>query len=105
SAAVFGCGELCHQRLGLRHTGTVMRTLTLLLFPLSFLAIHRIGLVEAQGESVGWLICSEQLGLLLLDAVLTAFASRRIFSQFLRGPQPTLIASYVVLAVACGLLS
>jgi hypothetical protein len=105
SAAVFGSGELCYHRLGLRNTGTVMRTLTLLLLPLSFLAIHRIGLAEAQGESAGWLVRSEQLGLLALDAVLTAFASRQIFSQFLRGPQPTLVASYVALAVAGGVLS
>ncbi len=100
SAAVFGSGELCFHRLGLRNTGTVMRTLTLLLLPLSFLAIHRIGASES-----GWLIRSEQLGLLLLDAALTTFASRRIFSQFLRGPQPTLVASYVALAVAGGVLS
>ena len=69
SAAVFGSGELCFHRLGLRNTGTVMRTLTLLLLPLSFLAIHRLGTTEA-----GWLIRSEQLGLLMLDAALTAFA-------------------------------
>ena len=105
SAAVFGAGELSYHRLGLRNTGTVMRTLTLLLLPVSFLAIHRLGLVEAQYASVGWLVRSEQLGLLVLDAVLTAFASRRIFSQFLRGPQPTLVASYVALAVAGGRLS
>lgn len=105
SAAVFGAGELSYHRLGLRNTGTVMRTLTLLLLPVSFLAIHRLGLVEAQDASVGWLVRTEQLGLLVLDAVLTAYASRRIFSQFLRGPQPTLVASYVALAVAGGLLS
>ncbi len=105
SAAVFGCGELCYDRLGLRNTGTVMRTLTLLLLPLSFLAIHRIGLADSAAESVGWLVRGEQIGLLLLDAVLTAFASRRIFSQFLRGSQPTLVASYVALAVAGGVLS
>ncbi|MFM9963225.1 MAG: hypothetical protein ACKV2Q_18610 [Planctomycetaceae bacterium] len=100
SASVFGCGELCYHRLGLRNTGTVMRTLTLLLLPLSFLAIHRIGETET-----GWLIRAEQLGLLVLDSMLTVFASRRIFSQFLRGSQPTLVASYVVLAVAGGVLS
>ncbi|MCX7423770.1 MAG: hypothetical protein NT013_30120, partial [Planctomycetia bacterium] len=109
SAAVFGCGELSYQKLGLRNTGTVMRTLTLLLLPVSFLAIHRLGLVadpgQLVGESTGWLVRSEQLGLLVLDALLTVSASRRIFSQFLRGPQPTLVASYVTLAVAGGLLS
>ena len=105
SAAVFGCGELCHDRLGLRNTGTVMRTLTLLLLPLSFLAIHRIGLTDNAADSVGWFVRGEQIGLLLLDAVLTAFASQRIFSQFLRGSQPTLVASYVALAVAGGVLS
>ncbi len=105
SAAVFGCGELCHDRLGLRNTGTVMRTLTLLLLPLSFLAIHRIGLTDSAAESIGWFVRGEQIGLLLLDVVLTAFASRRIFSQFLRGSQPTLVASYVALAAAGGVLS
>ena len=105
SAAVFGGGELCHVRLGLRNTGTVMRTLTLLLLPLSFLAIHRIGLADGAAESVGWFVRGEQIGLLLLDAMLTTFASRRIFSQFLRGSQPTLVASYVALAAAGGVLS
>lgn len=55
--------------------------------------------------STGWLAHSEQAWLLLLDGLLTAFAARRIFSQFLRGPQPTLVASYVTLAVAGGILS
>ena len=102
SAAVFGGGELCHDRFGLRNTGTVMRTLTLLLLPLSFLAIHRIGLADSAAESVGWFVRGEQISLLVLDAMLTTFAARRIFSQFLRGSQPTLVASYVALAAAGG---
>ena len=53
SAAVFGCGELCYQRLGLRNTGTVMRSLTLLLLPLSFLAIHRIGWWKLRASQLG----------------------------------------------------
>ncbi len=105
SAAVFACGELCFCRLGLHNTGTVMRTLTLLLLPLSFIAINRLGQLGSEPAAVSWLVRGEQVGLLLLDAVLTLFASRRIFTQFLRGSQPTLVASYVTLAVAGGVLS
>ncbi len=95
SGAVFGCGELAFCRLGLRNTGTVMRALSLLLWPLSFLAINRLGMTSLP----------MQVGLLVLDAALTSLAARRIFSEFLRGSQPTLVASYVALALAGGVLT
>ena len=94
SGAVFACGELAFCRLGLRNTGTVMRSLTLLLLPLSFLAVNRLGVLSLP----------MQMGLLVLDAALTGFAARRIFAEFLRGSQPTLVATYLTLAVAGGVL-
>src|SRR4051812_48574195 len=39
-AAVFAAGEVSYWRLGLRKTGTVLMSLTVLLLPISFLALR-----------------------------------------------------------------
>lgn len=106
SGAVFVGAEVAYHRLGLRNTGTVMMALTLLLLPLSFLGINRLATHAAANASAAtWAAVSQQVGLLAVDGVLTFFASRRIFTHFLRGPQPTVVASYLTLAVLGGVLT
>ena len=47
SAAVFALSEFSYHRLCLRKTGTVLMALTVLLIPLSFLALHWVRPHEA----------------------------------------------------------
>ena len=42
TGGVFALGEFGYHRLGLRKTGTVLTSLTVLLIPISFLALHWI---------------------------------------------------------------
>lgn len=93
AAAIHGGGQWTYHRLGLRRTGTVLQGLVVVLIPVLFVALHLVPQTSAV-EIV--------IHLLLLAATL-AFslgASWRIFTDFLRTPQPTFVVSYLTLSLA-----
>lgn len=95
-AAVYGFAEGAERLLNLRSTSTVLRCLTLVLFPISF---YSLGWLSNQaGQSVlTW------IPLLALGGTLCWFVSDRIFTQLLRGRQPTFQISYLLLSLSCAL--
>eukprot|EP00913_Durusdinium_trenchii_P008980 g8446.t1 len=103
TTAIFLWGEFSYFRLGLRKTGTVLQSLTVLLLPLSFAALRW---VRPEGDFTLSLIAG-QVGLLFLLAlnfVVASVAATRIFAHFLRRTQPTFVAAYLVLCLAGALL-
>ena len=99
SAVVYGAGEFSYFRLGLRRTGTVLMALTVLLVPITFLALHWIR--PEEGLSLGTFGRHAGLAALMgVNLVLSGIAAHRIFSHFLRGSQFTFLASYLTLCVA-----
>jgi hypothetical protein len=99
SAVVFSLGQLSYHRMGLRKTGTVLMALTVLLIPISFLALHWI----RPGPDDGGFDLLHQTGisaLLVLNLFLSSLAAWRIFHHFLRKPQPTFFACYLILCLA-----
>ncbi len=83
------CGQTAYHRLGLRKTGTGLMALTLLLIPLAFLSLKWIAVDKAiQG-----------LAFLVPTLLFSAMAARRIFGHFLRGDRPTVLVSYLSLAL------
>ncbi|MCH8828482.1 MAG: hypothetical protein IID45_02780, partial [Planctomycetes bacterium] len=101
TAAVFFSGEVCFSRLGLRRTGSVLSSLTVLLLPITFLALRWIQPGDSLFEWAG------QVGLLSLLAVNFAgacYAANRIFTRFLRRSQPTFVAAYLMLCLGGVLL-
>ena len=99
TGTVFPLGELSYHRLGLRKTGTVLLALTVLLIPLSFLALHWVRPGEV--ASVFDLLQNTSLTLLLgINLLWSSFAAHRIFRHFLREVQPTFLVSYLMLCVA-----
>lgn len=99
SVTIFVLGEFSYQRLGLRKTGTVLKALTVLLIPISFLALHWI---QPKDETtvVQGLHHVGMATLLGLNLIWSAYASWRIFTHFLRRPQPTFFVSYLILCIA-----
>lgn len=79
-------GDVAYHHRGLRRTGTVFMGLTVVLLPLTFAALAKVqmglmaGAMLAVHLAIGW------------------HAARRIFRHFLRGEQPTFVASYLTLA-------
>src|SRR5262245_57284508 len=99
TAGIHGLGQLSYHSLGLRKTGAGLMLLTVLLIPLTFLGLHWV----QPAPLTSWSALFGQAGMLVLLAVTAAFsllASRRIFRHFLRGPQPTFVACYSLLAMA-----
>jgi hypothetical protein len=96
-AGVHVAGQVSFHSLGLRKTGTVLMSLTVLLIPLSF---HALRWNFAEG------IVQQSTSLLLLagNCTFATLAARRIFRHFLRSSQPTFVASYGILCVAATLL-
>ncbi len=93
---VFVAAEVCRLRLGLTSTYKVLHSLTLLLLPLSFLALQWL---SAGSAAQSWNIV--QLCVLLIPATsFLWFASSRILDHILRGRQSTFVMSYCVLSVA-----
>ncbi len=95
--ATFALAELCHRRLGLRSTAEVLRLLTLVLIPISFLSLAWLhpatagsGLLD---QTTMWL-------LLVPAAVFMVYAGTRIFRNWLHGNQPTFVAAYMLLCLA-----
>lgn len=99
TVAVFALGELSYHRLGLRKTGTVLMALTVLLIPLSFLALHWVR-PAADFRTFDWLHQAGLTALLAANLVWSAAAAQRIFRHFLRRTQPTFLVSYLTLCVA-----
>lgn len=99
TGAIYLLGQLSYHRLGLRKTGTVLMALTVLLIPLSFLALHWI---RPQGETevFDWLRSSGLTLAMMANLVWTLFAARKIFQHFLRQTQPTFLVCYLTLCVA-----
>jgi hypothetical protein len=94
TAAIFGAGQWTYHRLGLRRTGTVLQGLTVLLLPILFLVLAWvIHGPSGPGALLGGLVGSATFAFSML-------AARIIFHHFLRGSQPTFLASYLLLAVA-----
>ncbi len=91
SAAAYLAGEWTYHRLGLRKTGTVILGLTVLLIPILFLALGR----TVDGQRL-WL----DVPLTTATVGFAVGAGRRVFQHFLRGTQPTFLASYLILAAA-----
>lgn len=99
TAAIFALGEFGYHRLRLRKTGTVLMALTVLLIPISFLALHWVRPHE-ELTALDQLRQSGIAALLGLNLAWSAAASWRIFGHFLRRPQPTFFVSYLILCVA-----
>jgi hypothetical protein len=99
SVTIFALGEFSYLRLGLRKTGTVLKALTVLLIPISFLALHWVQPREDDSAIQG-LQHVGMLSLLGVNLLWSAIASWRIFGHFLRRPQPTFFACYLILCLA-----
>ena len=97
--AIHVAGQVSFHWLGLRKTGTGLMALTVLLIPLSFLAVRWVHPVETL-TLPGLLQQSGLLVLLAANGVLSTLAARRIFRHFLRSEQPTFLVSYLLLSAA-----
>ena len=103
TTAVFLWGEISYFRLGLRKTGTVLQSLTVLLLPMSFAALRWI----RPESGITLANFAGQAGLLILLAMnfaVACYAATRIFKHFLRRSQPTFVAAYLILCVAGAIL-
>ncbi len=101
-AMIHLAGQWTYHHLALHKTGTALMALTTLLVPLSFVAWHLLvlrGAVEQAGVAMV-VTMPLALGLLGANTLFSVLASRRIFRHFLRGPQPTFTASYLLLSLA-----
>lgn len=97
TAVAYGAAEVTYGRLGLRMTGTVLKSLTLLLIPVSFLSLNWLSSnsgTTVDGSKIGF------AALMVLHGIFCAFAARRIFIHFLRTEQTTLLVSYLLLCFA-----
>lgn len=93
---IFAAGKYGYERVGLRRTGTMLFALALLLAPAACAALPWVW--DAESWNVGF-------GLLLAACgALSWRIGSQSFRHFLLAPQPTLTASYVLLALAGGIL-
>lgn len=96
TAAIFAAAEVSRKRFGLVSTYKVLHSLTLLLLPVCFLALHWLSAGSAAQGSNLIVFC----GLLLPAGGFLWFASSRILDHLLRGRQTTFLISYCLLCVA-----
>ncbi len=99
TAVIFVGGEVSYWRLKLHRTGTVLQALTVLLLPITFLALHWV----QRDDWFSLASLARHSGLTVLFATNLVFASvvaRRIFNHFLRGSQSTFVVSYLLLCIA-----
>ncbi len=103
TAGVHVTGQLAYHRLALRKSGTGLMVLTVLLMPLTFLAVRW---VQPDGTltMTGLMKHAGLLSLLAMNAVFSWFASRRIFGHFLQRTQPTFLLSFLTLCLAGAVL-
>ncbi|MBL9081965.1 MAG: hypothetical protein JNK76_09185 [Planctomycetales bacterium] len=93
---IFAAGKYGYERVGLRRTGTMLLALAVLLAPAACAALPWVW--QAESWNVGF-------GLLLAACgALSYRIGSQAFRHFLLAPQPTLTASYVLLALAGGIL-
>lgn len=92
----FALSQAAYWRIGLRKTGTILMALTVLLVPICFVGLHWVFAHHSEGL---WSL-SRNLALLGGTAALGWYASRTIFTHFLRTTQPTFVASYLLLSAA-----
>jgi hypothetical protein len=86
--ALIAIGQWVFHRLVLRRTGTALQALALVSGPVLFHVLR-------------WVPGTLTVSLLFTATLaLTALAAWRIFGWFLRGPQPTFVASYLLLSAA-----
>jgi hypothetical protein len=90
-------GQVAYHHLLLRKTGTGLMALTVLLIPLSFLALRWVH-PEGMFTLGGLLSQSGLLSLLAVNGLFSSWASKRIFRHFLRRTEPVFLASYLLLA-------
>lgn len=88
TAGTWLAGRWSYHRLALRRTGTVIMALTVLLLPVSFLALNLVT------TGPPWVV------MLALNFALAGAAARDVFRHFLRGDQPTFLACYLLLCAA-----
>ena len=100
TAVVFLVSQACYFKFGLRKTGTVLMCLTVLLVPITFLALHWVQTAESPGL---WLT-TQNLVLLGLNTALCSVATGLIFKHFLRGAQPSFLLSFLTLSLAGAVL-
>ncbi len=103
TAGVYVAGQLAYHRLALQKTGTGLMALTVLLMPLTFLAVRWVQ-PDGMLTLAGLMKHAGLLSLLGVNAVFSWFASRRIFNLFFRRLQPTFLLSYVTLCFAGAVL-
>ncbi|WP_437185324.1 hypothetical protein SH668x_002425 [Planctomicrobium sp. SH668] len=104
TGAVYVSSQLIYFRMGLQRTGTFLMSLTVLLIPLTFFALHWVRTSDA------WTLAtlSKHLGmtaLLGVNLALSTFAALNIFKHFLRTQQTTFVAAYMTLCLAGALVS
>jgi len=97
TAATYGIAEYCGRRLGLQATSQVLKLLTLILIPISFLSLSWL---TADADSIGIANASLTLLLMIPATGLMVFASDQIFTHWLQGRQHTFLASYMLLCLA-----
>ncbi len=95
TAILYVLGEIAYQQLGLRRTGTSLFATTVLLIPISFLAVRTVNAPGLEAGHVAGII-----GLLLANTLFAAFAGRRILRHFLRQDQFTFLLSYLTLSLS-----
>ncbi|MGE0760245.1 MAG: hypothetical protein AB7O38_24745, partial [Pirellulaceae bacterium] len=98
TAAVWTAGWTSYRKLGLRKTGHALLALTVVLLPLSCSAWRWLG-----ASNDGWIGGVSAIVALSLAGVATLAIGRSTFRHFLRGDQPTFLASYVFLSLAGGI--
>jgi hypothetical protein len=94
TAAIFGMGQWT-QRVALPRTATMLKALTVLLVPITFVVLHLVWREEADLFGRGF-----QFALGGVNLVLAVSAARAVFQHFLREHQPTFVICYLLLAVA-----
>ncbi|MEX2216806.1 MAG: hypothetical protein WD768_22015 [Phycisphaeraceae bacterium] len=105
TALIALAGHTCYHRLALVKTGTMLRSLTVMLLPVLFLALHWVQDVPLTRDALTlppsragptWI----NILLLGITTLFTALVAPRIFRHFLRGHQPTFVMAYILLCVA-----
>ena len=94
TGVIFAAGEWTRRRWVLPRTATVLQALTVLLLPITFLVLHWVIRKDAN-LPVGFVVV-----LLVANLGFSVLAAGRIFRYFLRGRQPTFLASFLILALA-----
>jgi hypothetical protein len=95
TAVLYVLGEIAYQQLALRRTGTSLFATTVLLIPITFLAVRAVHAEGLEANNILGIV-----GLLLANTAFAAVAGRRILRHFLRKDQPTFLASYLILSLA-----